>query len=104
MNIPTHVIDSDKLDLYEIDGHTYTGQQMSDAIRVCYEMALSYAMGSPDNGGDQHIEWEWLDSTAERADLVMADRMDEVVQEARGNNDYVPDDTDTDTETEAEED
>jgi hypothetical protein len=95
MIIPITLI-GDGAELYEIDGRSYTGQQLRDALSVCFDMAVSYAMADPENGGDHHIEWEWLDSVAERADRVMVDRMHEVVHAARDNNDFVPDDTDQD--------
>jgi hypothetical protein len=99
MNIPITVIDPQSLALYELNGNLYSGQQLQAALRVCFDMAVSYAMAEPRNGGNEHIEWEWLDEVAELADEVMADRMDEVTQEARDNNEYVEE-----TEREGEED
>lgn len=74
---------------YLIGGRSFTGAQVCDALSVAFDLAVSYAMAERENGGHEHIKWEWIDETAAKADIVMADHMQSwVIPQAREYNGF----------------
>lgn len=70
-------------------GVPLTEGDVVELLEAARGLALSYAMADPDNDGDNHIEWEWIDSDAGTAAAVLSrypGLWDEIIEEAKANN------------------